>query len=264
MAEIGCRHNNISLLDNTSTLSTSSQSPSSRQNEEANNKCFFATIATHALHLLLKLPGTALRKKFALTSLLDKLGICSCMSFDSLIDTLVGRDQFYFSHLIASVVFEYVFMSIELGSAGGATGASSTSTTTTSAGLNSETTTNNNNSQANKRKSIFFPLLVDQSLVNVAESGSSSSSGVNAGASASSIEASYNKALLKRIADLLEPLDERALLVSKYLVHSLKHFTRFIRVNYLVYFYFLIFIFPRIFTKKFGLNKNQIFSLLFK
>lgn len=239
MAEIGCRHNNISLLDNTSTLSTSSQSSSSRQNEQVNNKCFFTTIAIRALHLLLKLPGTALRKKFALTSLLDKLGICSCMSFDSLVDTLVGRDQFYFSHLIASVVFEYVFMSIELGSASGAT--SATTTSTTSAGLNSsETTTNNNNSQASKRKSIFFPLLVDQSLVNVAESGSSSSSGGNAGTSASSIEASYNKALLKRIADLLEPLDERALLVSKYLVHSLKHFTRFIRVNFLLYIIFIL------------------------
>lgn len=96
---------------------------------------------------------------------------------------------------------------------------------------NSETTTTSHSSS--KRKSIFFPLLVDQSLVSLADSslGSSASSTGIGGGNASSIEANYNKALLKRITDMLEPLDERALLVSKYLVYSLKHFTRFIKVN---------------------------------
>lgn len=172
------------------------------------------------LQLLLKL--TSSRSKSALMCLIGKFGICSCITFDTLVETLVGNGAFYYNHLLAPTIFEYLFMTIEISTS--ATGIS----TSASAVTNEESitvATANVNLVNNKRKSIFFPLLVDQSLVSPVNSDM-----------AAIIEASYNKNLIKRINEIFEHLDERALLISKYLVHSLKHYNRFIKVEiYLLY-----------------------------
>lgn len=172
------------------------------------SECILAKIGHKMIRLLVEL--TDPRHKSALIKVIDKLGVCSCVSFDALLETLVSRDKFYFNNSIASTVFEFLFMLIE--------------TTPASGPVSSR---DDSLGPSSKRKSIFLPLLVNQSLVSAPGSSAAASSGPG---SVNISEAGYNRSLIKRISEILEALDERALLVSRYLVHSLKHYTRFIKV----------------------------------
>lgn len=200
LVEIGNRHNDITNLSSSS-------------------ECLFKQLDKNMLQLLLKLSqssSSTARQKSALSSLIERFGICSCMSLETLVETLSDKTDYYFSHLIAPTVFDYLFLSIEVPATAATTAAAEEHVVV--------------NTHANKRKSIFFPLLVDQSLVS--PSGESNSAAGSNSSSAASIEASYNKSLVKRLAEMLEALDERGLMLSKYLVHTLKHFSRFIKVSF--------------------------------
>lgn len=131
-----------------------------------------------------------------------------------------SKRKFYFSHLIAPSVFDYLFQSIE---------------TTTSSTINENAGDEvagsggggGGGGSSSKRKSIFFPLLVDQSLVSGADP--MTSGGSHGGAD--NVEAVYNKNFIKRISEILGVLDERSLLVSKYLTNSLRYYSKFIKVG---------------------------------
>jgi hypothetical protein len=120
--------------------------------------------------------------------LIGAFGICTCLTIEKLMEAMP-----FFNERLSLVVFNYVLLLID----------SKTGVT--------EKPIVDASPQQQQRRSIFFPLLVDQSLV-------------------APLETNYNKSLFKtNLFHLLTKLDQQSVLVCRYLNSSLRFGSRFMK-----------------------------------
>ena len=206
--EIGSRHNDITNMN------------------YGSNECSFAKLIKNLFRILLA--SASLDKQFSIISetnldepktnaslklnrlvdLMAKLGVCTCIPLDELIamqryeatkssklqiQNNIRIDNYYFSPMIFSIVFEYLF----------AICSSSSSTSVAKS----------------EKKSVFSNLLVDEALIKPKHSQTGGFEGSEASGE-----------LFAKFYDIISKFDEKSVLLSKYLSRTLRKYSKYVPV----------------------------------
>ena len=204
--EIGSRHNDITNIN-------------------GSNNCLFAKLIKNLFGILLD--SASFDKQFSiinenldepktntslklnrLVDLMSKLGVCTCIPLDELIDMQryeatkssklqiqnnIRIDNYYFSPMIFSIVFEYLFAIC--------------SNSSSSSVAKSE------------KKSVFSNLLVDEALIKPKKSLTGGFEGSEASGE-----------LFAKFYDIISKFDEKSVLLCKYLSRTLRKYSKYVPV----------------------------------
>ncbi len=219
--EIGSKHNDISFVDN--------------------HSCIFAQIAKNLFTVLIE--NSAPNSNFISTNryesstffcsikfkrlygLIQKLGICTCVPLKEFVDLQkhsnkildiqnksIRIENYYFSELVCSeVVFEYFFLLINEENESSFKSDDLEDAPRSIKNLNT------------RRKSVFLPLLVEQQLIKGGESEKNILFNLE--------NDEPNTDLFKNFNEIILRLDEKSVLVSKYLSTFLTKYAKFVPIN---------------------------------
>jgi hypothetical protein len=163
------------------------------------------------LKLILKI------KSNRIIQIINKLGICTCINLDELINMQTIRSKkYFFNQNICSIIFDYLLSVFNYSSK--------------SSNLNSpvekQQSSSSSSSKITKRRSIFFPLMVDESLTDSAKLLNKDLANF---ATNIIVETSdKDRDLFKQFYDIIIRLDEKSILIVKYLISSLNKYTKYL------------------------------------
>lgn len=158
------------------------------------NECFFARINKSLFRILVNLSASDQKRSKRVLNLIEKLGICTCIELEKLVElqNINSSGVYYYDEQLSSIILDYLYLTLR--------------NSKSNSGLNLPTET--------KRKSIFFPLLIDESLVPKENK-----------------QETYNADLFKKFHEIISQLNEKSLLVCKYLTSSLKNYAKYLEPN---------------------------------
>ena len=157
-------------------------------------------------------------KSNRLIQMIKKFGVCTCINLDELINMQTIRtNKYFFNQNICSIIFDYLLSVFNY--------------TLKSSNVNSpvdkqQSSSSSSTSKITKRRSIFFPLMVDESLTDPAKSLNKDL--VNFASNIIVESSDKDNDLFKQFYDIIIKLDEKSILVIKYLTSSLNKYTKYL------------------------------------